>query len=343
MNLIGVPREVSDSRFSPNNFKDAYQEFKGKLKNAVGKQVLVVENKSRNHGCGGRYSTIEQTSSLGVLTSSPGLIPYQHEKSPLEIKLEELGVWESWNPRKFDFDHSLVLPMKKYVKISDAGHSSQRLELKEEPLVLSPHELMYLGQHVEAENELFRTLKNAPAIFVETGEDVEKYFRFHNNILFGHKVRTLADIEKIMQKNSKEEREKYLDTSYTATLDLLGIEVPEDFRRNYDGKIYRKRTDVIKEIYGLGVSEQFLRGEIQKIKRNCGKQDEVFMTWGQRARLKDVSQKRATLLQEASALGMSDWNEKIELMPGLSVVASQFYKDTQEYHSEQTLERAQRN
>ena len=52
-------------------FADAYLGLDGKFKDAVGQQVLVVENRINSSGRGGLDETVTTILELGILTSPP--------------------------------------------------------------------------------------------------------------------------------------------------------------------------------------------------------------------------------------------------------------------------------
>ena len=278
---------------------------------------------------------------LGVLTAKPGTVPYQ--KDSLEIKLEELGLWK---PEELIFDYSLVLPMDKHV-VARNGRHEMDWRLEEGALVIRPHTLVnfvhYAGGQT-GEDGCFGSASrmSEPALVFETGDGVEEYFRFH----FLARGGNLTEIVRIYKDHPEMQQ---IDLSYVKALDLLGLgeKAPEDFRRKYDEMIFGNRTQVVNELYQLSFKEQELKKKIESVQKNAKgtphERDVVFLTWEEKETLRDIPGERARLLNRAKELGVDSWSEKISLIPGVEVTASEFFKGVQEYHSQQTLKQAQRN
>lgn len=330
MNAFELSNEVED-------FKKNYSDLETKLLSAVGQKVLVVENWAGRSG-------ISTKMRLGVLISRPRTGPYRQDA--LEVKFTELGILKALET---DMNYNLILPMEKHAEISDNRYGSPKWKLNNGSIIISPYELMNLGQNAEhsigSDGCFSSALRiSKPAFVFETGESVEMYFRFHS-VASRYGRKTLQETAEFLK--NRQDNEQWMDLSYVEALDLLGLPAPEDFRRKYDVKIFGKKTEIVKKLYELSVREPQLKKDIERITQNCKgipyEGDEVFVTFKQRGQLIGVYSERGRLLEEASQLGINDWNEKVDLAPGLSVIASDFLKGVREYHSKIVLEQNQRN
>lgn len=133
------------------DFQELYSKLETKLSDSIGKQVLIVENRINNYGCGGRNSLILTTSKLGVLTS-------QFEK------LDDFGI---------------VLPMEKYVqKVKEDSN----WDLVAGSMEVSGYKILDLVREVETifsepSCNTGRFALSTPALYFAFGNNVEEYFR----------------------------------------------------------------------------------------------------------------------------------------------------------------------
>ncbi|MBI4116448.1 hypothetical protein HY449_01750 [Candidatus Pacearchaeota archaeon] len=329
MNLLEASEKVE-------NFKRAFSDLETKLSNAVGQRVLAVENSVGRHG----ITTMRR---LGVLRSHWRFVPYK--ASEIDNKLAALKIIE---PEK-SFGHNFVLPMDRYAEYSDNGYTGPEWKLKEGQIIIPPYDFSRFGQNAEyslGKDGCFSTALriSKPALEFHTGEDVELFFRF-NNAISRYRQKNLQETAEFLKNRSDNER--WMDLSYVEALDLLGLPAPKDFREKYDARVLDDRIKIVKELYELSVKEPQLKNDIERITKNCKgspyEGDEVFVTAKQRGQLGDVYSERGRFLEKAVQLGINDWNERVDLAPGLSVVASEFLKGVQEYHSKIILKQAERN
>ena len=179
MNILERNGEV-EKRYV-ENFKRAFADLEAKLSNAVGQQILVVENGINHYGCGGRNSEIETTTRLGVLKSPHEFVPYH--PSDIENKLAALKIIE---PEK-SLEYNLILPTDSHAVKNNNRMRQEKWELKREPIVLYPFSFINLGEEVGykiGEDGCFSTAFriSKPALEFHIGEDVERFFRFNDAV-----------------------------------------------------------------------------------------------------------------------------------------------------------------
>jgi len=294
---------VNLGTLSPDNEKP-YRETEARLKDSVGSQILVVEQKESTHGCPGilppRYIDpmfigIDTELRLGVLTS--GL---------------ELDIGEG----------KIILPTERHARKYGLEYSINKWELKECPISLGLYEFMNLGKEIQKRmtpmpNDLFTPFEHG--LMLHLGEEVEQYFS---------RNRSLLDDKCI------------LDTSYVDALNLLGLEIPERFKKKYDENVHQKRVGIINKLEELTGRESKLNTEIGLIYGRIDKRpslggrvlystgpdllglsedDARVVSTGPRMKLKETKEEIQRYLGEAIELGMHEGDLRIKQKPGMEI------------------------
>ncbi len=258
-------------------------------------------------------------------------------------------------------NYNLILPMEKHTEISDNRYNSSKWKLKDGPIIIPPYELMSLGQNAEhsigRDGCFSRALRiSKPAFFVETGENVEKYFRFHSVVsIYGRK--TLQETAEFLK--NRQDNEQWMDLSYVEALDLLGLPAPEDFRRKYDREMRERKMNVLENLKKLTEKEAGLRGRINNIFASvkvgtyspdgvgitvCENEDDArAISIGQRMDLEKVRGEIKNYLMRAMELEMHKTDMRIDLQPGVTMNVPQYVLGMWERYVGKQLPKEQRN
>ncbi len=295
---------VNLGTLSPDNEKP-YRETETRLKDGVGNQILVEEQKKTIHGCPGivppRYIDpmfigIDTELRLGVLTS--GL---------------ELDIGEG----------KIILPTERHARRYGLDeYSGNKWELKEGPISLGLYEFMNLGKEVQRRMTPMPNYLSTPfehGLMLHLGEEVEQYFS---------KNRSLLDDKCI------------LDTSYVDALNLLGLEIPKRFKKKYDENVHQERVGIINKLEELVGRESKLNAEIKSIYGRIDKRpslggrvlystgpdlpglseaDAGIVSIGPRGELKETKEEIQRYLKQAIELVMHKGDLRIKQKPGMEI------------------------
>lgn len=300
---------VNLGTLSPDNEKP-YRETEARLKDGIGNQILVVEQKESTHGCPGilppRYIDpmfigIDTELRLGVLTS--GL---------------ELDIGEG----------KIILPTERHARKYGLEYSINKWELKEGPISLGVYEFMNLGKDVQRRrmtpmpNDLSTPFEHG--LMLHLGEEVEQYFSRNRNLL---------------------DNKCILDTSYVDALNLLGLEIPERFKKKYDENVYQERVGIINKLEELAGRESKLNAEIKSIYGRIDKRpslggrvlystgpdllglsedDARVVSTGLRMKLKETKEEIQRYLGQAIELEMHKGDLRIKQKPGMEINVSNY-------------------
>jgi hypothetical protein len=299
---------VNLGTLSPDNEKP-YRETEARLKDGIGNQILVVEQKESTHGCRGFFPPrsidpmfigIDTELRLGVLTS--GL---------------ELDIGEG----------KIILPTERHARKYGLEYSINKWELKEGPISLGPWVFMNLGKEVQKRmtpmpNDLSTPFEHG--LMLHLGEEVEQYFSRNRSLL---------------------DNKCILDTSYVDALNLLGLEIPERFKKKYDENVYQERVGIINKLEELTGRESKLNAEIKSIHGRIDKRpslggrvlystgpdlpglsedDARVVSTGPRMKLKETKEEIQGYLGEAIELGMHKGDLRIKQKPGMEINVSDY-------------------
>ena len=231
----------------PSKEKELYRETKAKLKDAVGRKILVVkQNKVGNY----LLSDIDKGLKKGVSRlSSPenyskkGVFPPTNRKLYGYVINEtlELGILKSG--LDLDLENAkIIFPMKEYVTKKDSNSNDNKWELRKGPIWFYYHEFTHLGKSLERTIMIDAEINFDYGLRLFLGNEVEKYFE--KKTPFG---------------------DTYLDTSYVEALTLLGQKAPKRFRKKYDEEVYQEKVEVIDKLLGLTKREAELDENIKSI------------------------------------------------------------------------------
>ena len=291
-------------------FRKNYSDLEIELSGSAGQPILVVKNRVQGYGCGGRQKHIDAETKLGVLSSSP-------EMEELD-KISALG--------KF------VLPMEKHVEKVDALSGSGKWKLNQGPIIIPNYEIINLGQEVGYTFGRNRDI-SASALTIETGKNVELYFRFHKSPSF----EMGKSLEWLEEKLPEYLKERDMDLSYVEAMDLLnlGEKVPEDFRQRYDGEVYAQKINILQNLEKLGKREAQLQGKIGGIFASindgiyqsngaitvCENEDDArVISVGPRDNLRNIRNEiKRDLSRAIEDLGMHKNEMLLELQPGVKM------------------------
>jgi len=303
---------VNLGTISPDNEKP-YRETEARLKDGIGNQILVVEQKESTHGCPGILSPrsidpmfigIDTELRLGVLTS--GL---------------ELDIGEG----------KIILPTERHARKYGLEYSGDKWELKEGPISLGGgyRFMMNLGKEVQRRMTPMPNDFSTPfeyGLMLHLGEEVEQYFSRNRSLL---------------------DNKCILDTSYVDALNLLGLEIPERFKKKYDENVYQERVGIINKLEELVGRESKLNAEIKSIHGRIDKRpslggrvlystgpdllglsedDARIVSTGPRMKLKETKEEIQRYLGQAIELVMHKGDLRIKQKPGMEINVSDYIR-----------------
>ena len=175
-----------------DDFEKLYSELEAKLNNAIGKQVLVVENKMDGYGCGGSQSSMRTTLEFGILNSA------------FRKSTDSYGM------------NNLILHMEKHAAKIKGYQQPEGWNLVDGPILINSHKLAHLGLETEEIWSEPSCVRGGMSIFVPTlyfafGEGVEEYFMGKRK----------------MRINDTELKELPKDVgSYKEVLRCIGLDIP---------------------------------------------------------------------------------------------------------------------
>lgn len=283
-----------------------YRTIEAQLKNKTGKQILVVKQHETITGCPGIVAPasirpmnigIQTEMSLGILTSG------------LELDIANGDV---------------IFPTKKHVTKYDY---QDKWELNKGSIVLKCHEnflyLMDLGKEVETRLEAVPNNSSwyQYGMTIHVGNEVEDYFRrgsLNRFFPISHHLKT--------------DKKQPVNMTYVEALKLIGQEIPEGIKGEYEQEISEKRKGIITEIEKLVLKESRLEERIKAIYRSAegggfmqdgaivvveDEDDAKIVSWGEREALNETRREIQSHLKKAIEFDMHKGDLRIEQRLGV--------------------------
>lgn len=201
--------------------------------------------------------------------------------------------------------NNLVIPTEKYV-CGEYGFPDVRWKLQQGQMPLI--------------NRLFMKFND-----ILVGEEVGKYFEKH-----------------------------HMQYAYGIGLKMLGAEIPDKIKPKYEAEFNERQLKIVTEIETNERKARSLETRIKEVMNGVevrpmkggqimfstqpevpgyDKTDAMFMTWGERDKLKEAYQKINHLLYKAAELGMHDGEKRtIELEPGKLIELPRFITAKMQYY-----------
>jgi len=298
---------VNLGTLSPD-YEKPYRETEARLKDGVSNQILVVEQKESTHGC-------------------RGFFPPRYIDPIIDTELR-LGVLTSGLELDIG-EGKIILPTERHTRKYGLEYSINKWELKEGPISLGPWAFMNLGKEVQRRmtpmpNDLSTPFEHG--LMLHLGEEVEQYFSRNKSLLDDKCI---------------------LDTSYVDALNLLGLEIPERFKKKYDENVYQERVGIINKLEELAGRESKLNAEIESIYGGIDKRpslggrvlystgpdllglsedDARVVSTGPRRKLKETKEEIQRYLGQAIELVMHKGIQAIKQKPGIEINISDYIR-----------------
>jgi len=265
-----------------------YREMEERLKGQKGNQILVVDQDESLRGGPGS----------GIPYISPDHIG-------IDITLM-LGILT--NGLKLDIQKGkLVFPTKEYAEKRDHRGWRGRWELKKGSIKVNSDDFMNLGKKLERSRVPKPNDSSAKwehGLLIHTGDGVGDYFRGEFYLM----AKKIGRVD-----NSG------MNLSYVEALNLLGQEVPPDFKGEYDRHVRERRVGIINKLEELVESQAKLNRKIKAVHGSMDKDDAIAVTMGPVSKLEEIEGEIQEHLKEAIELGMHRGDLKLERRPGIII------------------------
>jgi len=275
--------------------------LKRKINNKQGEQVLVDRTRLSKHG------------KDGCFTSS-----YEIEEN------EELRIGVIKGELDFDLsNYNILIPTEKQaLKGSDKlGIYNEKFKLVEGPIsiragdIIDKHsDLTAIFGYEERGHDIFRGrfMGNKTRIILGN-DDVELYFKLSKDMGFYEHLDDMLSGK--MDKNSIAgwlEHYKIFDLSYVDALNALGLDIPGEFKTQYDDKSYKRKIKIIEDLEKLTKEEE------------ASFESKNNLTYDQRQNLKSLRTDIVVTLMEAIELNMDKEKFTLKKAPGVTMEVSEY-------------------
>ena len=285
---------VNLGTLSPDNEKP-YRETEARLKDGVGSQILVVEQKQSIHGC-------------------PGIVPPQYI-DPMFIGIDtELRLGVLTSGLELDISKGkIILPTERHARKYDR-YSRSKWELKEGPISLGLYEFMNLGKEVQRRmtpipNNLFTPFERG--LMLHLGEEVEQYFSRDRGLDTSY----VDALNLLGQETPERFKKKYNENVYQKRVGIIN-ELEELADRE------SKLNAEIESIYGSIKHGGFMRGGAISIVED--EDDARAVSIGPRMKLKETREEIQRYLGQAIELEMHKGDLRIKQKPGMEINVSEY-------------------
>jgi len=318
--------------FDNEESEKPYRGLEDRLKEKVGKKVLVFKQRESIHGC-------------------PGIIPPE-VISPMNIGTDtsiEIGVLTGGLELDVK-EGKIVFPCKKHVRKRDVYHD-KKWELVEGSISLDSYVFSFYGKTVPHRRVgipnrrvgipgmgYHSEFNKGLLVFVD--EEVERFFKLDGGwcyweTLHAHNLEVPENIQKRFDESNT------IKDIYIEALMALGENVSEAYKKQYDRHVYEKRVDIINKLEGLVGNEGRLNRRIQDVYDSAkhggfieggaislveDEDDAFWVSLGARDRLKQTRCEVKRYLGRAVELGMHVCDLQLEQKPGVVMDVAKYIK-----------------